>query len=67
MGQAPAASGKAKDGSQQIWLLQDGQPRPLRVQVLGSNGQMSEVRPAEATDSLAPGARVIVETVQRKP
>lgn len=67
MGQTPASGGKAKDGSQQIWLLQDGQPRPLRVQVLGSNGQMSEVRPVDGAQALVPGAQVIVETVQRKP
>jgi hypothetical protein len=33
------------------------------VTVLGSNGQVSEVRPVEAGSPLAPGAEVIVEAV----
>lgn len=62
-----ASDAAPKDGSQTLWLLEGGQPRALRVNVLGSNGQVSEVRPAEAGSPLAPGAEVIVEAVIAKP
>lgn len=62
-----ASEAAPKDGSQTLWLLEGGQPRALRVNVLGSNGQVSEVRPVEAGSPLAPGAEVIVEAVVAKP
>lgn len=62
-----ASEAAPKDGSQTLWLLEGGQPRALRVTVLGSNGQVSEVRPVEAGSPLAPGAEVIVEAVVSKP
>ena len=62
-----ASEAAPKDGSQTLWLLEGGQPRALRVNVLGSNGQVSEVRPSEAGSPLAPGAEVIVEAVVSKP
>ena len=62
-----ASEAAPKDGSQTLWLLEGGQPRALKVHVLGSNGQVSEVRPVEADSPLAPGAEVIVEAVVSKP
>ena len=62
-----ASEAAPKDGSQTLWLLEGGQPRALRVTVLGSNGQVSEVRPVEADSPLAPGAEVIVEAITAKP
>ena len=62
-----ASEAAPKDGSQTLWLLEGGQPRALRVNVLGSNGQVSEVRPVEAGSPLAPGAEVIVEAVTPRP
>ena len=62
-----ASEAAPKDGSQTLWLLEGGQPRALRVNVIGSNGQVSEVRPVEAGSPLAPGAEVIVEAVAAKP
>ena len=62
-----ASEAAPKDGSQTLWLLEGGQPRALRVTVLGSNGQVSEVRPVDAGSPLAPGAEVIVEAVVSKP
>lgn len=56
-----AGQALAKDGSQTLWLLKDGAPAPLRVNVLGSNGQVSEVRAAEGEAPLEAGAEVIVE------
>ena len=61
----PKAASEAgpRDGSQTLWLLDGGQPRAVRVNVLGSNGQVSEVRPVEAGGPLVAGAEVIVEAV----
>ena len=69
----PSAGPKAvseagpRDGSQTLWLLDGGQPRAVRVNVLGSNGQVSEVRPVEAGGPLVAGAEVIVEAVTPRP
>ena len=62
-----ASEAAPKDGSQTLWVLEGGQPRALRVNVIGSNGQVSEVRPVEAGSPLAPGAEVIVEAITAKP
>lgn len=62
----PATPVVAKDGSQTLWLLKDGTPVPLRVNVLGSNGQLSEVRPADGEAALEAGAAVIVEATARR-
>jgi hypothetical protein len=62
-----ASEAAPKDGSQTLWLLDGGQPRAVRVNVLGSNGQVSEVRPVEAGGPLVAGAEVIVEAVTPRP
>ena len=39
----------------------------MKLLVLGSNGQVSEVRPVEAGGPLVAGAEVIVEAVTPRP
>ena len=62
-----ASETTAKDGTQTLWLLRDGQPVAIKVSVQGSNGQLSEVRAAEGESALQAGAEVIIEAlVSRK-
>jgi len=53
----------ARDGTRTVWHLRDGQPQPVRVKVLGSNGQVAEVRAAEGEVPLQPGMELIVEAL----
>lgn len=53
----------ARDGTRTVWQLRDGQAQPLRVKVLGSNGQLSEVRAVEEEAPLKPGMELIVEAL----
>ncbi len=53
----------AKDGSQTLWVLKDGQPAPVRVSILGTNGQVSEVRPVDGDAALPAGTPVIIEAL----
>ncbi|MBS0368229.1 MAG: efflux RND transporter periplasmic adaptor subunit [Proteobacteria bacterium] len=61
-----AASDAAKDGTQTLWLLKDGQLVAVKVSVLGTNGQVSEVRPVDGDAALPPGAEVITEALAAK-
>jgi len=61
-----AASDAAKDGAQTLWLLKDGQLVAVKVSVLGTNGQVSEVRPVDGDAALPPGAEVITEALAAK-
>ncbi|MBS0354434.1 MAG: efflux RND transporter periplasmic adaptor subunit [Proteobacteria bacterium] len=61
-----ASDAAAKDGTQTLWLLKDGQPLAVKVSVLGTNGQVSEVRPVDGDAALPPGAEVITEALAAK-
>ena len=61
-----ASDAAAKDGTQTLWLLKDGQPLAVKVSVLGTNGQVSEVRPVDEDAALTPGAEVITEALAAK-
>ncbi|RCX09482.1 efflux RND transporter periplasmic adaptor subunit [Extensimonas vulgaris] len=52
----PAAAGPGSN-ERQLWLLKDGQPQPVRVQVGISDGRVTEV----SGDGLQPGMAVIVD------
>ncbi|MBS0493159.1 MAG: efflux RND transporter periplasmic adaptor subunit, partial [Proteobacteria bacterium] len=60
-----AANGKKGDGLRQIWLLEDGTPRALRVKVGISDGRMTEVEVegggAGEGQGLQPGMLVITD------
>ena len=53
-----ASEAVTKDGSQTLWVLKDGQPAPVRVSIVGTNGQVSEVRPADGDAALPAGTPV---------
>ena len=53
----------AKDGARVVWQLRDGQPQPVRVKLLGSNGEVSEVRAVDGEAPLQPGVELIVEAL----
>lgn len=58
-----ASEATVKDGTQTLWLLQDGQAKAVRVSDQGSNGQVSEVRAADGEAPLQAGAEVIIEAL----
>lgn len=55
-----------RDGSQTLWVLKNGQPVPVRVSILGTNGQVSEVHPADGDGALPAGTPVIIEALAVK-
>ncbi len=58
-----AANGKTGDGLRQIWVLEDGAPRVLRVKAGISDGRMTEVEGAGEGEGqeLQPGMLVITD------
>jgi len=56
-----ASEASAKDGTQTLWLLRDGQPKAVKVSVKGTNGQLSEVRTTDGDAPLHAGDEVIIE------
>ncbi|MSO98079.1 MAG: efflux RND transporter periplasmic adaptor subunit [Rhodospirillaceae bacterium] len=56
MGQTTTTQSKLKGGTQQVWIMDGGQPRPIEVNVGLSDGQVTEV----VTGEIKPGQSVMV-------
>lgn len=58
-----AQQAPAPKGSERVWLETGGKPKPVFVEVLGSDGVNSAVKPINAADGLTANSQVLVDVV----